>query len=133
MRFGKSAIRFTFQGNTRSPSFNQGHLSTISNAPGDTLTQNCPASKLERGQKLGLVQTVQSLDHQCKLRVCLPDKVEWLKVIVQAEKKANTIGDGRMIFLAQRPLRIEPVSKPGFLDCTFVLHFECDGMAVQRD
>lgn len=103
------------------------------NAPGDTLTQNCPASNLERGQKLGLVQTAQSLDHRCKLRVCLPSKVEWLKVIVQAEKKADTIGDGRMIFLAQGLLRIEPVSKLGFLDCALVLHFECDGMAVQPD
>src|SRR5260370_8809777 len=100
-------------------------------APGDTLTQNCPASKLERGQKLGLMQTVQSLDHRCKLRVCLPNTVERLKGIVQAEKKADTIGDGRTIFLAQGLLRIEPVTKPGFLDFPFVLHFESSDMSIQ--
>src|SRR5947209_19206320 len=102
-------------------------------APGDTLTENCPASNLERSQKLGLVQTVQSLAHRCKLRVCLPNNVKWLKVIVQAEKKADTISDGRMIFLAQALFRIEHVSTPGFLDSILVLHFERDGVAVQRD
>ena len=79
------------------------------------------------------MQTIQTLDQRRKLRVCLPNNVEWLKVIVQAEKKAHTISHCRVIFLAQGLLRIEPVSQLRFLDRTLVLHFERDSAAMQCD
>src|SRR5207248_7720985 len=52
---------------------------------------------------------LMTFSHSTSLGVCLPNDVEWLKVIVQTEKKAHTISYCRVIFRAQGLLRIEPI------------------------